>query len=206
MAVEIRPAWLLASFLLAGCASAPPSAPVAIRPAAQSPSGASAATGEIPWSVDRRLRWSDFLGPPPAESAEAARTVYLLSYESRCRGQEFQFSVAALFLPQQSWVRPRVLASADAGARVLGHEQTHFDLTEVYARRMRKFFAELYNPCGLVEEGVRESVDRFVRDEAQAQARYDKETRYGLDVGRQQQWDREVSEMLVALTAFAERQ
>jgi hypothetical protein len=201
----IRPAWLLASLVVAGCASTGPAQPATPAAAASQALAPDPTAGEIPWSLNRRLAWSDFLGPPPAESAEAARTVYLLSYQSRCRGQEFQFNVSALFLPRQSWVRPRVLASMEARARVLGHEQTHFDLTEVYARRMRKFFAELYNPCGLVEEGVRESVDRFVREEAQAQARYDKETRYGLDAGRQQQWDRDVGEMLVTLAAFAER-
>ena len=198
----VRAGWLAACLVVAGCASsAPPSAPAA------SPSGArpEAGAAEIRWSGDRRLRWSDFLGPPPAESAEAARTVYLLSYQSQCRGQEFQFSVAALFLPRQSWVRPRVLASVNERGRVLGHEQTHFDLTEIYARRMRRYFAELYNPCGLVEDGVKTSVDRFVREEAQAQRRYDQETRYGLEMIPQQRWDREVVEMLVSLAAYADR-
>jgi hypothetical protein len=191
----IRPVWLLGVMLTAGCATTSPP-----QPAASAPAGA-----EIRWSSERRLDWNDFLGPPPAESAEAARTVYLLSYQSRCRGEDFQFSVAALFLPRQSWVRPRVLASSNERGRVLRHEQTHFDLTEVYARRMRKFFAELYNPCGLVEEGVRESVDRFVREEAEAQARYDRETRYGLETVPQQRWDREVADMLGALAGFADR-
>ena len=61
-------------------------------------------------------------------------------------------------------------------ARILRHEQTHFDLTEVYARRMRRFFEELYNPCGRPEEELPDVGERFVREEADAQRRYDNET------------------------------
>jgi hypothetical protein len=197
-------AWLVASAIVAGCATAPSAAPQSPAPP-PAIAAASPAPNEIPWSAARRLTWADFQGPPPGESLEAARTVYLLSYESRCRGQEFQFNVAALFLPHQSWVRPGVLANITERARVLGHEQTHFDLTEVYARRMRRYFAELYNPCGLVEAGVKESVDRFVREEAEAQVRYDRETRYGLENVPQERWKRDVGEMLAKLASFADR-
>jgi hypothetical protein len=199
-----RRAWFVASVIVAGCASAPSAAPQSASPPVAI-AAASAAPDEIPWSAARRLTWADFLGPPPAESLEAARTVYLLSYESRCRGQEFHFSVAALFLPRQSWVRPGVLADMSERRRVLEHEQTHFDLTEVYARRMRRYFAELYNACGLVEAGVKESVDRFVREEAEAQVRYDRETRYGLEHVPQERWNRDVGEMLAKLAAYADR-
>jgi hypothetical protein len=110
--------------------------------------------------------------------------------------------VAALFLPARSWVKRHVLSSPRESARVLQHEQTHFDLTEVYARRMRRFFTELYNPCGLLDERLRESVDRFVKEEADAQRRYDDETGYGLKPDRQDAWTRDVAGMLAALGTF----
>ena len=138
----------------------------------------------------------------PAAS-RAPVQVYLLSYESRCRGAEFSFSVVAHFLPNQSWVKREVLFESAESARILRHEQTHFDLTEVYARRMRRYFAELYDPCGRPEEELRTSVDRFVREEADAQRRYDNETGYGLAIERQRVWDRTVSELLVSLEKFA---
>ena len=198
MAAISRAAWFVILLAAAGCAAATVRPPAAPR-AADSGSGPE----HIAWSAARRLTWADFQGPAPGDTIEAARTVYLLSAESRCRGQEFQFSVAALFIPLQSWVKPNVLTDADARVRVLSHEQTHFDLTELYARRMRRYFAELYNPCGLNDDGVRTSVDRFVREEADAQARYDKETRYGLDTVRQHRWNGEVTDMLAALDKFA---
>jgi predicted secreted Zn-dependent protease len=127
----------------------------------------------------------------------------LLSYESRCRGIDFTFSVTAVVLPSRSWVKPRVLSTPAESARILQHEQTHFNLTEVYARRMRRFFRELYNPCGLIDERLKESVERFVQEEADAQRRYDDETGYGLKPQVQERWDRDIATMLKELAAFA---
>jgi hypothetical protein len=200
---------LLSCFVVAACATAGRFA--ASAPTAQRSAGAAApavqrseSPVELPWSVSRPLTWDDFRGAPPRDDgAEQARTVYQLSYESRCRGIDFTFSATAVMLPAQSWVRPRVLTSPPESARVLGHEQTHFNLTETYVRRMRKFFRELYNPCGLIDEKLRESVDRFGREEAEAQKRYDEETGYGLKPQVQDRWDREIAAKLTELAAFA---
>jgi predicted secreted Zn-dependent protease len=110
--------------------------------------------------------------------------------------------VTAVVLPLRSWVKPHVPTSPGESARILRHEQTHFDLTEVYARRMRKFFTELYNPCGLEDDRLKESVERFGSEEADAQRRYDEQTRYGLTEVAQRRWDRDVAEMLESLAAF----
>jgi len=203
----IRAAWLSTCLIIAGCAPATRAAVPAPAPTAAATAAASEqspnAPPEIPWSANRPLTWEDFRGPAPLEGVEGARTVYLLSYESRCRGTEFTFGVTAVVLPSRSWVKPRVLTSVAESARILGHEQTHFNLTETYARRMRKFFKELYNPCGLVEERLKESVERFVQDEAEAQRRYDEETGFGLKPQAQDRWDRDVAEMLATLAPFA---
>jgi hypothetical protein len=201
-----RTLWLATILAIAGCAPARP--PAAPQPAPPSAAAALAeqtldAAPDIPWSANRPLTWDDFRGPAPLDGVEGARTVYLLSYESRCRGIDFTFSVTAVVLPSRSWVKPRVLSTPAESARILQHEQTHFNLTEVYARRMRRFFRELYNPCGLIDERLKESVERFVQEEADAQRRYDDETGYGLKPQVQERWDRDIATMLTELAAFA---
>jgi hypothetical protein len=192
--------------LVAGCAShaAPPAslqAPARVEPAAAPP----AADTPIAWSATRPLIWDDFKAEAPEGGVEGAHTVYLLSYESRCRGDAFQFFVAAVFLPYQSWVKTSVLRDEKESARVLQHERTHFDITEVHARRMRKYFSELYNPCRQTEEYIRGFIDRYVQDEAILQKRYDSETRYGLSPEYQRIWDHNVKTMLDGLANFAEK-
>ena len=202
-------AWVVSWLVLSGCgpamrpAAPPPSPTRPPSPAAAAPADPQEDAGpEIPWSADRPLTWDDFRGVAPVGGVEGARTVYLLSYEWRCRGVDFTYGVRAVVLPLRSWAKPHVLASPAESRRVLGHEQTHFNLTETYARRMRKFFKELYNPCGLPEEQMRESAERFVRDEGEAQRRYDEETGYGLKAQPQGRWDRDVAESLANLAAF----
>ncbi len=194
------------SSVIGGCR--PATRPATPQPAPAAAAAASAqspdAPPEIPWAASRPLTWEDFRGPAPLEGVEGARTVYLLSYQSRCRGTDFTFGVTAVVLPSRSWVKPRVLTSPAESARILRHEQTHFNLTETYARRMRKFFKELYNPCGVLDERLRESVERFVQDEAEAQRRYDDETGFGLKPQLQDRWDRDVADMLATLAPFAQ--
>lgn len=160
------------------------------------------ADGAVPWSASRPLRWQDFTGEVPAGRTESASTAYSLFYGVRCQGNRLQFVAWAAFLPTRSWVRPAVLTNPERSRRTLAHEQTHFDLSEFHARRMRKYFAELFNGCAQQDDRLRSLAERFVREEADAQARYDDETRHGILEPRQLVWDRYAAEMLKSLTAF----
>lgn len=155
-----------------------------------------AANDALPWAADRKLAWDDFRGTAPLSGQEGALTAYSLFYGIRCSGQHFQFRVVAAFLPHDSWVKPVVLSDAQRRVNTLQHEQTHFDIAEVYARRMRQRFAEVYNPCGTSREALDTIANRYITDEAGAQARYDDETRHGLTAARQRQWDADVKRML----------
>jgi hypothetical protein len=157
----------------------------------------------IPWSAKHPLAWSDFKGPPPANSGqEGAHTVYTLFNGARCTRQVFDFQVVASFLPRQSWVEQVVLRSPAESERTLRHEQTHFDLAEVYARRMRKYFAELPLPCARTTAALDELAGGFIRDEATTQAQYDDETRNGRAAPKQSEWDHTVAGLLESLAGY----
>ena len=155
-----------------------------------------AANDALPWAADRKLIWSDFQGSAPGSGPEGALTAYSLFYGIRCSGQHFQFRVVAAFLPHESWVKPVVLSDAQKRVSTLQHEQTHFDISEVYARRMRQRFSQVYNPCGTSKDALDGIAERYIKDEAAAQARYDDETRHGLTAAKQRQWDQDVKRML----------
>ena len=162
-----------------------------------------AAQDAMAWTAARRLAWSDFRGRPPSGGTEGAQTAYSLYYGLRCTRDLFQFHVLAGFLPRDSWVKPTVVANPDESRRTLDHEQTHFDLSEVYARRMRKHFADLFRPCDQPLESWRTVAQKYLRDEASAQDRYDEETRHGLIAARQRTWGADVAQQLKELAAFA---
>ena len=194
---------LLAIALCAvGCATGGVTAPASGPALAATIKNQMAAHDALPWSATRRLAWADFQGIPPTRGDESALTSYSLFHGVTCTGRSFEFRVVAAFLPRQSWVKPAIVANPTESARTLRHEQTHFDLSEVHARRMRRYFSELFEPCMKTAEELGSLAERFVREESAAQRRYDEETSHGRVTRKQADWDAEVGRLLASLTKF----
>jgi hypothetical protein len=157
----------------------------------------------IVWAQRRPLVWADFKGPPPAEASPiAAQTHYALLHGAGCTGAKFEFRVVAAFVPGESWVRTSMLRSAADSARALRHEQTHFDITEVHARRLRRYYSELMAPCRIASGDLAAAAGRIGRDEKAAQAQYDDETDPGRTAAQQTRWDKDVAGQLTALLKY----
>ena len=154
--------------------------------------------GGVPWSATRRLSWIDYRALPPVGGVEAAATAYSLRWGFHCSGAAFDFQAVAVLFPDRSWVKTALLFEPDSGRRTLQHEQIHFDLSEAYARRMRRFFSTLARPCDRTVEELSALGGRFVSDESDAQHRYDEETANGRDARAQSRWEDDVRKMLDA--------
>jgi hypothetical protein len=156
----------------------------------------------LPWSSTRALTWVDYKGRVPAADTDGAHTAYSLFSAGRCVRRSFDFRVTAAVLPAQSWVKPTVVADRTRSRNTLRHEQTHFDLTEVYARRMRQYFGELYEPCLKSEVELDALAQKFVQQESDAQKLYDQETNHGLLAAKQTAWNNEVAKELESLAKY----
>jgi len=163
-----------------------------------------AADRAMPWSSTWRLVWSNFQGRPPTTGNEGARTAYGLYYAWSCKGNRFRFRVVAAFHPTRSWVKQAVVQSPTENARVLRHEQTHFDITEVYARRMRHQLSIIAAPCSASDAELKTIARRYVDEERRTQQRYDKESNHGLIENRQAEWNFEVATMLREVERWAQ--
>jgi hypothetical protein len=152
----------------------------------------------IEWSKERKLRWQDFMMRPPAWSSDDSHSWVGLDVTWTC-GAEFVFDVRAIFDPSRSWVRPG--SQEDS---LLRHEQTHFDLTELAARQLRKHLAGMSDPCS-TSTTIRE-IDRVIGDQRQAweqeQKRYDRDTRHGSEQTRQEFWGSRTKRQLDQLKQF----
>jgi predicted secreted Zn-dependent protease len=96
-----------------------------------------------------------------------------------------------------------MLRTAADSARALRHEQTHFDLTEVHARRLRRYFVELMAPCRMSTKDLEAEAAQIGKDEKAAQAQYDAETDNGRALAQQARWEKDVAGQLVALAKYA---
>jgi hypothetical protein len=157
----------------------------------------------IRWSA-RKLVWTDFQGKPPDRNDQvAAETAYTILHGARCVGSTFDSVVVAAFRPRDSWVKMAMLRTPADNARALRHEQAHFDLAEVHARRIRRYYAELAAPCRLSTSDLAEAAKRMERDEKAAQEQYDAESDHGRNATQQARWEKTVATDLSGLAKFA---
>lgn len=157
-------------------------------PAAQSPAGPNETLhAPMEWSQERPLELGDFVAQPDAASKAAALTSYEIQTRSGCDSTGPSYHVAVRFLPAQSWIKPR-----QRTPRVLAHEQGHFDLAEVTARRLRAKLASLGLSCAEGKAEFAKAVAEVNVMDADRQRSYDMQTMYGTDSAAQRRWEAQI--------------
>lgn len=102
-----------------------------------------------------------------------------------CRDGALEIRVEAEFYVNSSWVK-----AGRKSVELLRHEQGHFDLTEVYARKMKKAIREARIGCAddhQAEAAGKKIFDRLDQEWEKAEKQYDAETRDGTDLVKQKE-------------------
>lgn len=160
-----------------------------------------AAEGSLAWTT-HRLSWKHFHGRPRLGTSTAAQTSSGVTYVVECHGERFRYAVLATFSPAESWVRPDIPPHRTASPRTLKHEQTHFDITELFARRLRRAFSSVRDICPSHPRDARKLFDRLSRESQSMQEQYDQETAHGTALDAQARWSRAVAASLDSLGGF----
>ncbi|WP_460219139.1 DUF922 domain-containing protein [Psychroserpens sp. MEBiC05023] len=141
---------------------------------------------QIEWRADRKLTWDDFKGEPDLENFPNALAVTNsgFGYESaKNLFKDGKLFVQSIFNTDRSWVLPH--AKNDY---VLRHEQIHFDLTEIYARKLRKAFSDAkINSSKLYR--ANEIFNKIYAELRFKQEQYDEETLRGEKTDIQEKWE-----------------
>jgi hypothetical protein len=143
------------------------------------------------WNENKPLEWNDFSGQTNDSSnydAEAfAEVRYRYSFKSTA---DFHFEVLASFNKNISWSRKQ-RRSQD----LLKHEQLHFDIAEVYARKMKEMFNNHEYGKNFANEILQLFNEKKLEYHAMQQ-RYDEETNHSLNKEKQIEWEVYVHEEL----------
>lgn len=157
---------------------------------------------EISWQPERKLTWDDFKGivPHDANDNTAAVTFCGIGFETNkvTTTNKAKVFVYNTFYTDQSWVR-----GDEKMPEILAHEQGHFDLCEIYTRKLRsKIAAATLNVNNLraTLEHIYESVNNEY--EARQQA-YEDETHHGTLAAQQQKWLLTIAQELRETTSYA---
>jgi hypothetical protein len=163
-------------------------------------------TAGIEYSPTGNFNWSMFKGKVyPHHIAEmgsntGAVTVSSLSYESEVNGRIAKVRISAMFNPLESWTKYPKLYHPD---EALNHEKRHFDICEIYARKIRQAVSQSHFNRGNFNQELENQFRKIVAEYRSAQSRYDRETKHSMDAEQQKKWNAMIDSQLKTLSYFS---
>jgi len=149
----------------------------------------------IIWSANYQLLKEDFKGKPKGKNAGLTEAV-IYFYPKENSGT-MKFVVEAIFVKSKSFLR-------GDSKYVMQHEQLHFDITEVNARRLRKRIMEKdFTKVKNISEVIQSFFNKTNAEWNHEQMMYDKDTEHGMNPAKQDIWNAKVAAELKELDAFA---
>lgn len=96
---------------------------------------------------------------------------------------EVAFEVVTYFYPAISWYQPALCDSL-----ILSHEQLHFDISELYARKLKKRLLAQTYIYGNVKSNVKSIYQHNNKLLDDFQNKYDEETNFSRNREKQEAW------------------
>ncbi|HET7897490.1 MAG TPA: DUF922 domain-containing protein [Flavisolibacter sp.] len=150
----------------------------------------------IPWTSSRKLAWDDFLCEPKKEGDAVASTSTSLGLSYQVRDNKLTFHITCDFSKEKSWGSLKT-------AYILAHEQGHFDITEIHAR---KLYEALYNyelnPASFKTD-IATIYNGIVQEKEAMQEAYDGQTDHSRKRSLQTDWLKKIDTLLTSTEMFS---
>ena len=154
----------------------------------------------IYWKENTKLKWKDFQGKVKNDSKHFAISstgaFFEFRLESMADSAKIIFETYAIFNKDSSWSK-----SWGRSPYLLKHEQTHFNITELYTRKLRKALSEY-----VFSESYQLEIQRIIRyfnnERNKKQSQYDAETKHSLNETAQRKWNKYIASELKRFEAF----
>ncbi len=155
---------------------------------------------KIEWEDGQKLIWADFKGIPKQGVAYEANTnsgiSFSWSYSTENGQPVLKYEVVTNFFPQLSWVKQN-----EKDMYLLGHEQLHFDISELHARKLRKAIDE-YEIGRNIRRDLNRLYESIEKDRVAMQNLFDAETIHSTDKDAEAGWRKFVEEELAKLSDY----
>lgn len=151
----------------------------------------------IKWSDSRKLQWKDYLSEPDNNSDAAASTSTRIGFEYHIRDNNLTYTLSCNFSKTKSWGRHK-------NAYILSHEQGHFDIAEIFTRKLAKALSEYKFKTSSYKNDLKKIYTDTMQDKEKFQQRYDNETDYSRNDEKQKEWLKKIKEDLSDLREFAD--
>lgn len=151
----------------------------------------------IVWKKDSLLRKEDFKSKGKGKNGPLGYTnTFLFLYPNESNGV-LVFSVEAVFVMSKSYI-------TQYSDYILKHEQLHFDICELYARKLRKMIADKdFKKVHNVQEVIQQMYNKVSAEFIKEEDKYDNDTNHGLNAAKQQVWADDIQKQLQELDAYS---
>jgi len=151
------------------------------------------------WSDKDKLKWSDFKGriPDNADSLNLYAVAPCRLHAIPVRTHDvLSYHTTLVFLKYDAWAR-------DTAKYLLAHEQLHFDIAELHARKLRMAIQEISkkikNPKA---QDFLPVIQKLYLENRNMQDEYDQQTYHGVITDTQQEWQKKIFLELNKLKAY----
>lgn len=151
----------------------------------------------IEWDEDRPLIWQDF---PFIKLRSSKKEIALTSVKHSVVGRMVDgspdFEVQVYFIAKDSWT------TDTTNLALLAHEQLHFDIGELFRRKIVRKVKRLRDSGEKQKAIYRYAIRKLLSDFRNFSMEYDKETRHGVFPKEQEEWKIKVWEELNRLHEY----
>ncbi len=151
----------------------------------------------IPWLDERLLTWDDFECAPKKNTEAIASTSTSLGIAYQLRNGKLSYQVTCNFSKKQSWGWVKT-------DYILAHEQAHFDITEIYARKLHAAMAEYKFNRSTYREDINKIYNKVVWEKESFQNTYDFETDHSRKKRVQFEWLNKIDDLLEKTWPYAD--
>ncbi len=148
------------------------------------------------WKEDKKLTWDDFQSPVNRKNNPDVVAYTHCGWEytvvkSTNPKSPVKIEIQTIFNIDKSWKDVKRINDY-----VLNHEQKHFDIAEVFSRKLRKEVAEKIKTSGDYDRNFKGIYSRIMSEYRNFQMSYDKETNHGNDKEKQAEYNARISQDL----------
>ncbi|MBK5271221.1 MAG: DUF922 domain-containing protein [Bacteroidia bacterium] len=151
----------------------------------------------LDWSPFKRLTWNDYKGKPDSNSDAAATTTSYLGIKYNFKNNSVTYKIICRFSKNKSWG----LHKTD---HILSHEQGHFDITEIFARKLNKKTGDYKFNKSTYQKDLQKIYDDLMDEKEMFQNRYDEKTDFSRNKEKQAEWLKKIEKMLDDLKDYSE--
>jgi predicted secreted Zn-dependent protease len=143
----------------------------------------------IKWQEDRKLTWEDFKAEPVKMGSTAAMTTTHLGFGYSVMNGQVTYKIDCRFEKKKSWG----LVKNDW---ILKHEQGHFDIAELFARKLNQQTSEYKFDKNTFKSDLDAIYKSVVDEKEKYQQQYDDETNYSRNKNKQEEWLKKIEKEL----------